>query len=191
MQLITGNQPVFGGAILRSGWRPDKVRQRHLQRAEQLVAEGFMFRAGEPEDHDVVERMVIDNITGASDDWNMLDENSLTCVATSPDGAVIGCFVGVGVEYDDLQVMLIRHLVVDHAWRGRRVGVVILGILYQLLADDRPSIYYGNCAEESARFFQRCGFTVLRPGAAMQAPPARFAVIAGSDQHPCWFVRDW
>jgi GNAT superfamily N-acetyltransferase len=85
-------------------------------------------------------------------------------------------------------VLILTNLVVEPSWRGKGVGVVLLGVIPQLL---QTSLTFGTCAPDTAAFHQRAGFTVLDPGEPFPFPFSKQATIITNSNptYTCWFYR--
>ncbi|WP_306971216.1 GNAT family N-acetyltransferase [Arthrobacter oryzae] len=158
--------------LLAQGWGPEKVRERFLGYAPKLVEAGVVFSAMQGSDKAQVWSLIDEHVT-MPPGWKIAKEEG-GIVARDSYGTLIGTLLMNAVGFDGPQgpatLVSIRSLVVDPAWRGRGVGVVTLGMADRPLPSHVPAFYLGNCAEADARFYQRLGYTVLRPGSEFPLP---------------------
>ncbi|MGP5484912.1 GNAT family N-acetyltransferase [Brachybacterium alimentarium] len=90
---------------------------------------------------------------------------------------------------------MVRYLAVAPDWRHHGIGTVLLCIMDQhgVPGDVTRRVFFGGCAPEEARFYQRAGFDVLQPG----TPVPGEVLGSGVDfaninaEYPCCFIRPW
>ena len=170
-------------------WDQHKAQQRHLRYARELVAGGVTFRRIEPTDRIQVRTMVRAYVAGAH--GFEFDEDAGGLVAVDGADVVIGALVVNAADFNSQIAVFVRFLVVEPTWRGRGVGVVMVGMIPQILGG-QPSVTVGNCAARDARFYQRAGFSVLDSGQRLPFPLGNQALMSNtSTSQPCWFFREW
>ncbi|MCA4135482.1 GNAT family N-acetyltransferase [Arthrobacter sp. M4] len=180
--------------LLAQGWGPEKVMDRYLRYARELVDAGVTFRAMKPADKPEAWSLISRHVTMPSE-WKIAKHEG-GILAHDPGGKLIGALLMNGMSFDGPQgpqlMASIRSVVVDPGWRGRGVGVVTLGMADRPFHPQRPSFYLGNCAEADARFYQRLGYTVLQPGAEFPLPlgAETIKVNITNPDYPCFFFQE-
>lgn len=177
-------------SLIRKGWSFDAVRRRHLENVHRAVARGVEFRHMDLCHRAGAEQLVRQHIAGASD-W-VIPENIGGVVATVQDvDDPIGALVAGAVKYGQWTQVLVQYLVVDPAWRGTGVGVVLLGMIGQKVEPfPGAKVFVGGCAKEEARFYQHSGYDVYEPGHKLDVPYLPVPLTMPDDAlFPCWFVK--
>lgn len=131
------------------------------------------------------------HIDGAPANWVVSDQSGLLVTRDRDRNIVAAAIIGAG-GFTGGTVVCVQDLVVDPEWRGLGVGTVTLGVVDQLmegLVDQaKPVVYYGGCKAEAARFYQRCGYSVLQAGEALTIPFLPSAIAVANPDYPCAFV---
>ena len=175
------------------GWNLDRVNERHLRYARELVDAGVTWDRAAADDWPMVTDMVRDHIIAG--DRFVVGPGDSALLARDVDGNTVGAIV-VATEREGHRIVLaVRHLVVEPVWRGRGVGAVSLGLFAQMVGEEAGQVVltYGACGVgKAARFYQHAGFTVLAPGQPLKHPFSGQAMIVNNNEHyPCWFYRTW
>lgn len=176
---------------LAIGWGCQKVNDTRIRAAQPLVDSGVTFSgylAGDP-----LSRRVA-TLNAANIEGPTHDDRLEGLAALDSDGDLIGA-VSIGVEETPAGLLgfMIRYVAVDHSWRGRGVGTVLLCTMDQNIDHNGPRVFYGGCSTDLARFYKRAGFDVLQPGVSLPTHifGAAGEIVNPNEHHPCWFVRTW
>ena len=186
-------QILAGSTFKAWPWSVAKSRARHEGYALQLVKDGVKFTGADDNHWRAIEHLVQEHIAGMSDWVKLPQSQSGALVALDEHNNLIGAMV-VDVASTDTEInTFIHHLVVEPSWRGRGVGVVLLGMVDQIIArhvpaEGRPVSYYGQCAPKDARFYQKAGYGVLQPQHQLIVMGTRIQ-LPNDSPHPCWFLR--
>jgi GNAT superfamily N-acetyltransferase len=173
-----------------NAWDPERVTERYLRYARPLVEAEVGFQKLERRDHAAVERLVRTEVP-AMEDFAVSSVWSGGVTAHAKDEDLVGTIVVTGMSHGDRAAMMVEAIAVEPAWRGRGIGVVLLGVLPLVLPSQHVEFYYGMCNPREARFYQRAGYTVLEPGMALPFPIGEDppAFVNTTTTHPCWFYR--
>lgn len=180
--------------ILRAGWSRDKAQALYLERAQQLHAADIDFRPYRAADREEVEALVRSSVEGSSD-FDLIP-GEMGGVVARDRGALAAALIVSVAEFSGALVVSIRDLVTASSHRGRGLGTVMLGLIWQITQNEigrMPDSTNGNCNRAAARLYQRAGFTVLqagvsaRPSAEMPVPIA----IPEDSTHPHLILRPW
>lgn len=180
-----------GPALLRMGWPRERVDSDRFRAALTLVGDGYTVDAADRRAADdaqrIVARWVMDDPT-----WRRPDDNG-TIAAIAPDGEVAGALMLTAWESPNHGlVVTLRALAVVPEHRGRGLGLVLMGMIPQyveLHVGREPDCTHGSCAPSAARFYQRTGCVVLKPGERL---PFRTVELVNVDErYPCHIFRDW
>ena len=179
---------------IKSGLGPKKVITRYMKYARQVVSAGVMFEGLNGTNGPQIRDLIDAHVLGLEPGWQISpDDGGL--VARDADGKIIGALLLSASQfqrpYPGYVVGSIRAVAVDPVWRGRGVGVVLLGQAPKAYLPLEPSFYMGNCARADADFYAKAGYTVLKPGEIIQLPfgnQSHFGVQ--SPEYPCFFYRE-
>lgn len=178
-------------SVLCEGWPAARVIHRHLRYAQALVSDSIGFRpldSSRDEDVAWLLHAIIDGGAGPL----TLDTDLAAIVANHADQTIVGGLLISATVLPHGCVAVIRHLAVDPGWRGRGIGLVLLGVLPQLSQNTPPALTFGHCAEQDAGYYQRAGFTVLPPAVPLPKQLAEHVPPTSTSPHqPCWIYRTW
>lgn len=172
---------------------PASVKSRHMRSAKNAMSAGYGFAYGKSY-VDAVQSLVRENIEGLPDGWKVPKGSGVAAVVDSKKNVVGGAVVGL-VEFEGSLVAGVQHVVIEESHRGRGLGVVLVGVLHQLVApavSGRSVFWLGQCKPTQATFYSRSGFTVLDPGQPAPRVPGTTKVpsfVNGNDVYTCWFYR--
>lgn len=184
--------PTVG--MLRAGWSRPKVNDFYAVNALKLHTAGVVFSPYKPADKHEVEALVSSTIAD-SEDFAIIS-GEMGGIVARDRGDLVATLMLTVAEFDGALLVTIRDLATSPQHRGRGLGTVMLGLIWQITHDGfgrLPDATAGNCSLETARFYQRAGFTVLQPGIIMPAS-ATLPVPLGippESAHPHLIVRPW
>lgn len=169
-----------------------EAKTRHLRYAQSLIDAGVTFRPGTDNDRTTIETLVHTHIDDMSH-WTVNDEEHGVMVARDRDQSIIGVLVARAVQNPQASALYVQHLVVVPEARGRGIGVVMLGIVEQLLpaGTPTPTTIWGQCEARAKRWYEKAGFTVLAPQDRMRIPLSDPPVymVNSNPTYSCWFYR--
>ena len=185
--------------LLRKGWGAQKMREEQIRLATPLVAQGVQF-VGFPSAE--VEATAVATFNAEMITGSTAEDNLQGVAALDSNGTLIGAVtLGPLISSPDHSpsektlAVLVRYLAVAPDWRHHGIGTVLLCIMDQhgVPGDVTRRVFFGGCAPEEARFYQRAGFDVLQPG----TPVPGDVLGSGVDfaninaEYPCCFIRPW
>lgn len=179
--------------VLKTGLGPKKVITRYMKYANEVVAAGVTFEGINDSSRPAVRDLIDAHVRGLNAGWQVSpDDGGL--IARDRDGVIIGALLVSASVYQRPRpgyvVGSIRAVAVDPIWRGRGVGVVLLGQAPQAYSPLDPSFYMGNCTRSDAAFYAKAGYTVLMPGEIMQLPFGNQSFFGiQNPEYPCFFYR--
>lgn len=179
--------------VLRTGWSPQKVEVNYFGYVAGLVTKGVTFKHIEPQYHSAVQALIRTYEKGSSS--YSIPSTSGGIVAMDDTGDILGAIILGAAKFGpaakkQTTVVIVEHVVVTSAWRKRGLGHVLIQMSPMVQTFD---LQVGACDPAASKFYERGGFTVLKPGVPLPAGFAREGAAWGNSNpyYTSWFFRSW
>ena len=180
--------PTSMRAVVREGHPFATVKERHIALATQLQQEGYFFVGMRQEHLEAVSNLILE-AEGMT--WAMPDDESVAGVlAMDSQHNIVGVAIFGAWGKNDSFFVHLQHLSVAEQTRGKGVGSVLAGMLWNVTQRVADITYAGIEPTPAAfRFYQRVGFDIRFPGEPIFFDGA--AVFNNNPRFTCWATRPW